>query len=174
VCVVISGFERKLGYVLVRRRGPGAAMAALPCVLRSESFGFVSPNPALSLRKIRASKSVPLVQCSLHSRDPDSLPCQASTSSSQSDTIPGCAGQLGRTSWVGLGLGAVAGAMTAFPHHAAAAEMASSLDAWSALAASEPKNALSLPTWVIHVASVAEWCAPSSFQAFPLPLTDML
>lgn len=127
-------------------------MAALPCVL-----GFVSPNPALSLRRIRASKGVPLVQCSLHSRDPDSLPCQALTSSSQSDTIPGCAGQLGRTSWVGLGLGAVAGAMTAFPHHAAAAEMASSLDAWSALAASEPKNALSLPTWVIHVASVAEW-----------------
>jgi len=28
---------------------------------------------------------------------------------------------------------------------------------WSALVASEPKNALSLPTWVIHVASVVEW-----------------
>lgn len=57
-----------------------------------------------------------------------------------------------------VGLGAVAGTMMAFPEHVNAAEVASNLDAWSSLVASEPKNALSLPTWVIHVASVAEWC----------------
>lgn len=52
-----------------------------------------------------------------------------------------------------MGLGAVAGTMLAFPEHANAA----AVDAWSSLVASEPKNALSLPTWVIHVASVVEW-----------------
>uniref|UniRef100_A0A7I3ZXW9 Uncharacterized protein n=1 Tax=Physcomitrium patens TaxID=3218 RepID=A0A7I3ZXW9_PHYPA len=56
-----------------------------------------------------------------------------------------------------LGVGAVAGAMMVFPEHAHAAEIVSNSDAWSLLVASEPKNALSLPTWVIHVASVAEW-----------------
>ncbi|XP_024386121.1 uncharacterized protein [Physcomitrium patens] len=59
-----------------------------------------------------------------------------------------------------LGVGAVAGAMMVFPEHAHAAEIVSNSDAWSLLVASEPKNALSLPTWVIHVASVAECSLP--------------
>lgn len=66
-----------------------------------------------------------------------------------------CSEQLARAGCV-VGLGAVAGTMLAFPEHANAAAMEAT-DAWSSLMASEPKNALSLPTWVIHVASVVEW-----------------
>lgn len=72
---------------------------------------------------------------------------------------------------VGVVVGRVVGAgmmmmMVVVPEMAHATEMVVSnvsnvvnVDdaSWSALVASEPKNALSLPTWVIHVASVVEW-----------------
>lgn len=58
---------------------------------------------------------------------------------------------------VATGLGLVVGTMIVSPDFASAAEVASNLDAWTSLVAAEPKNALSLPTWIIHVASVVEW-----------------
>ncbi|KAG0580244.1 hypothetical protein KC19_4G159500 [Ceratodon purpureus] len=152
-------------------------MATLPSLLHTKSSSLFSPTPGHSLRRFQASKNALIrhnsPQCSLHSHDPVPLlkdsPSPASVSSSRAelDRVLVPSGQSGRT-WVGLdgragcvlGLGAVAGAMVAFPHHANAAEVASSLDAWSALVASEPKNALSMPTWVIHVASVAECRVP--------------
>lgn len=131
----------------------GAAMATLPSLLHSNSSCFFSPP---SLRRFHASKNAILRQRSPQcSHDPD-----APSSAQLGRRFVGLDGRAGCV----LGVGAVAGTMMAFPHHANAAEVASSLDAWSALVASEPKNALSLPTWVIHVASVAEWCASLSFQ----------
>ncbi len=65
---------------------------------------------------------------------------------------------------LGLGLGFVAGSLLVMnPGLASAATEAvaagaySVEDAWRDLVATEPKNALSLPTWIIHVASVVEW-----------------
>jgi hypothetical protein len=67
-------------------------------------------------------------------------------------------------STVALGLGFVAGSLLVMnPGLASAATEAvaagaySVEDAWRDLVATEPKNALSLPTWIIHVASVVEW-----------------
>jgi Protein of unknown function (DUF2499) len=42
---------------------------------------------------------------------------------------------------------------------AALPEAAEVLPALAALVHEEPGNALSLPTWAIHVSSVLEWCA---------------
>jgi hypothetical protein len=49
---------------------------------------------------------------------------------------------------------------------AAAAVAAAAAASPPALAAlSEPANALSLPTWAVHVSSVAEWCRFSLLPA---------
>ena len=118
-------------------------MATLPSLLNSRLFTpFNVPKSALN------RNSPP--QCSLHSHEPISVSRALETSE-----------QLGRRAGCVLGLGAVAGTMLAFPQHANAADV---VDAWSSLVSSEPQNALSLPTWVIHVASVAEWCAFLSFS----------
>jgi len=148
-------------------------MATLPSLLACNSSRVFTPLHAPSLRSFNVLKTALICtsprQCSLHSHD--SISCPASASASRaSDTMPESSQQLGRRHFVGLdgragcvlGLGAVAGTLMAFPQHAnATSEIASNLDAWSSLVASEPKNALSLPTWVIHVASVAEWCVSS-------------
>lgn len=81
------------------------------------------------------------------------------------EPVPSMAVGLGGVVVVGV-VGAGMMMMVVVPEMAHASEMVVSnvstvvnVDdaSWSALVASEPKNALSLPTWVIHVASVVEW-----------------
>lgn len=45
----------------------------------------------------------------------------------------------------------------------AAGPDSTAMAAVDSLQLSEPANALSLPTWAVHVSSVVEWCSPSSF-----------
>lgn len=138
-------------------------MATLPSLLANKNFRLGTPLHAHSSQTSNVFKTRWLRHsspCSFHRQD--SISCSASTSR-DSDLMPESSEQLGfgvldgRAGCV-LGLSAVAGTMLAFPQHAnAVSEVASNVDAWSSLVAMEPKNALSLPTWVIHVASVVEW-----------------
>lgn len=140
-------------------------MATLPSLLPSKSSHTL--HAFSSLRTFNVSENALFhntpPQCSLHSHVQmplaTDIPCPATSRALEIVPAPEKLGFIGLDGRAGclLGLGAVAGTMMAFPQHATAAEMASNLDAWSSLVASEPKNALSLPTWVIHVASVAEW-----------------
>lgn len=146
-----------------------AAMAILQSLLLSKNSRMITCSVrAHSLRSFQGSKHALVLNNSsqfvLRNQARLSLSndvsCSASTSSSEPlDVIPMRSEQLVlyRRAGCVLGLGAVAGTMLAFPEHAHAAEIALNPDAWSSILASEPKNALSLPTWVIHVASVAEW-----------------
>lgn len=148
-------------------------MATLPSLLPSKSSHTL--HAFSSLRTFNVSENALFhntpPQCSLHSHVQmplaTDIPCPATSRALEIVPAPEKLGFIGLDGRAGclLGLGAVAGTMMAFPQHATAAEMASNLDAWSSLVASEPKNALSLPTWVIHVASVAEWCVSSSLTS---------
>jgi len=134
-------------------------MATLPSLLANKNFRLVTPLHAHSLQPFNVAKTTWIrhssPQCSFHSHD--SISCSASTLMPESSDKLGFVGLDGRAGCV-LGLSAVAGTMLAFPQHAdAASEVALNVDAWSSLVAMEPKNALSLPTWIIHVASVVEW-----------------
>lgn len=147
-----------------------AAMATMPsllsknaCILGREhsaakNAGSRIASPQFSLRSnvpLALSNDTPLLE---------STPTSCTLDMISTSLMPlGRPLGLDRPARCVLGVGAVAGAMMVFPEHAHAAEIVSNSDAWSLLVASEPKNALSLPTWVIHVASVAEWCVFLTF-----------
>lgn len=63
---------------------------------------------------------------------------------------------------LGLGLGTATFFSLALAGDAFAVGLESQWEAAKALIAQEPKNALSLPTWVIHVSSVVEWIVAMS------------
>ncbi|KAI3835453.1 hypothetical protein MKX03_034543 [Papaver bracteatum] len=56
-----------------------------------------------------------------------------------------------------LGAGFAIALVIATNQSASAAEFPSVMDTFSSLQLNEPQNALSLPTWAIHVSSVVEW-----------------
>uniref|UniRef100_A0A0D6QZP3 Ycf49-like protein n=1 Tax=Araucaria cunninghamii TaxID=56994 RepID=A0A0D6QZP3_ARACU len=58
---------------------------------------------------------------------------------------------------IAFGAGTVVFFTLAFTEDCYAVEIESNLETIKALMAQEPKNALSLPTWAIHVSSVVEW-----------------
>ena len=141
-------------------------MATVPSLLPKSSCFLTLPLRSSKNARIRHDSLLCSPDAGSVSSD---AACRASSTGSKLDGVGAwverrLGGLDGRAGCV-VGLGAVAGTMVAFPHHANAAEVTSSLDAWSAVVAAEPKNALSLPTWIIHVASVAEWCALFSLPA---------